>query len=428
MYTITQQILANWQQQIDARGAIIIDSVPVSAVRFVTLTGQPTTSLAIARAQDGSYVSLIPASLTPRVPELIPFFANHQTIDAWGGEPWRILALPYCQSVAAVLEQLNQVFGDAHTPVFSVEAQPAPQAMAIPQGYQTPAPMPAPILAEQHPVPTGEHPQQPATAGPVRVPAATPDTQAVQNALPFCLDMTARAERNELPRIIGRDHEVDQVMEILLQRETNCPLLVGEPGVGKTAVAYLLAQRFAARQQLPARLANARLFALQLPEIQARAQYKGELEKQWKSLIDALEQQHDAVVFIDEIHQLAQIHGELSLLEMLKPKLADGRLRILGATTEAEYKQFIHSDGALRRRFGMVKVEEPSPEDSVAMLRARVPELSEHHGITIPDELITACVELADEYFPGEKRPAKAYKLLDRALSRQVMKSYQEEA
>ncbi len=237
----------------------------------------------------------------------------------------------------------------------------------------------------------------------------------------FSIDLTARARSGEIDRIVGRDAEIRQVVDILLRRRQNNPILVGEAGVGKTAVVEGFARRIADGDVPPA-LRNVTLRALDIGLLQAGASVKGEFEKRLRDVIDAVEQSAEPIIlFIDEAHTLVGAGGQAGTgdaANLLKPALARGRLRTIAATTYAEYRQYFEKDPALTRRFQTVDVGEPEVGPAVAMIRSVAPMMEAHHGVVVLDEAVDAAVRLSQRYIPARQLPDKAVSLLDTACAR----------
>jgi len=237
----------------------------------------------------------------------------------------------------------------------------------------------------------------------------------------FTIDLSAMAERGELDPVIGRDHEVRRVLEILGRKKKNNPLLIGEPGVGKSAVAEAIAQRIA-DGGVPESMRGKRVLSLDLGAMLAGAKYRGEFEDRMKNLLKALEALRGQVIlFIDEIHMLVGAgnqEGGADAANLLKPALARGELQCLGATTLDEFRKYIEKDPALERRFQPLHVEEPSRQVAVAIMRGIKSRYEIHHGVQIDDEALTAAVELSARYLTGRRLPDKAIDLVDEAASR----------
>ena len=240
----------------------------------------------------------------------------------------------------------------------------------------------------------------------------------------YTVDLTVEARAGRIDPIIGREFEIRQVIDILIRRRQNNPILVGEAGVGKTAVVEGLALRIAAGD-VPEPLALASLRTLDLGLLQAGAGVKGEFENRLRSVIDEVQASpHPILLFVDEAHTLIGAGngaGQGDAANLLKPALARGALRVVAATTWAEYKKYFEKDAALTRRFQLVKVEEPSESTAVAMLRGLLPTLEAHHAVRILDEAVEAAVRLSARYIPSRQLPDKAVSLIDTACSRVAM-------
>ncbi|MCE3230329.1 MAG: ATPase, ATP-binding [Alphaproteobacteria bacterium] len=236
----------------------------------------------------------------------------------------------------------------------------------------------------------------------------------------FTVDMTEQARFGKLDPIYGRDREIRQLIDVLSRRRQNNPILVGEAGVGKTAVVEGLAQRIASGS-VPPSLKNISLRLLDVGLLQAGASVKGEFEERLKSLLEEVKASTTPIIlFIDEAHTLIGAGGQAGLgdaANLLKPALARGELRTIAATTWAEYKRYIEKDAALTRRFEVVKVNEPSPEQALGMLRAIAGSLVNHHHVTILDEAIQAAVSLSQRFLTGRRLPDKAVSVLDTACA-----------
>ncbi|MGO2441559.1 MAG: type VI secretion system ATPase TssH [Serratia proteamaculans] len=245
---------------------------------------------------------------------------------------------------------------------------------------------------------------------------------ALQNALDkFTLDVTAKAKEGKIDPVFGRDTEIRQMVDILSRRRKNNPILVGEPGVGKTALVEGLALRIA-EGNVPDSLKTVSLRTLDLGLLQAGAGVKGEFEQRLKNVIDAVQQSPTPILlFIDEAHTIigaGNQAGGADAANLLKPALARGELRTIAATTWSEYKQYFERDAALERRFQMVKVDEPDDEMACLMLRGLKSRYAEHHGVHITDDAVRAAVTLSRRYLTGRQLPDKAVDLLDTAAAR----------
>ncbi len=252
--------------------------------------------------------------------------------------------------------------------------------------------------------------------------AATSQTGGVLDK--FCIDLTARAAKGEIDPVLGRDNETRQIIDILTRRRQNNPILTGEAGVGKTAVVEGFALKIVAGD-VPDALKGVRLLSLDLGLLQAGAGVRGEFEGRLKSVIEEIKRSTTPIiVFIDEAHTLigaGGAEGQGDAANLLKPALARGEMRTIAATTWAEYKKYFEKDPALARRFQVVKVEEPSVEDAVDMMRGLVGVLEAHHKVRVLDEAVDASVRLSHRYISGRQLPDKSISLLDTACARVAM-------
>lgn len=241
----------------------------------------------------------------------------------------------------------------------------------------------------------------------------------------FCTNITAKAKRGELDRIIGREKEIYRVTQILSRRTKNNPCLIGEPGVGKTAIAEGIAQKLAAND-VPFRLRGKELYLLDLTALVAGTQFRGQFESRVKALIDEVKNAGNVLLFIDEVHNLVgtgDSEGTMNAANMFKPALSRGEMQVIGATTFDEYRKYIEKDSALERRFQPVTVNEPSIEDTVELLKGIKKYYEEHHAIHVSDEIIRSCVVLSERYITDRYLPDKAIDLLDEAAACASIKS-----
>ncbi len=230
-------------------------------------------------------------------------------------------------------------------------------------------------------------------------------------------DLTLAAQIGEIDEVYGRENEIKQVETVLLCRKKNNPCLVGPAGVGKTAIAEGFSL-LCAKGETADKLKDARIYSVDLASMVAGAKYRGEFEERIKNITDEAEKDRSIILFIDEIHTIigaGSAEGALDASNILKPALADGRIRVIGATTEKEYKKYIESDPALERRFRKIEVKEPSLEKTKDILLSMKDKLEDHHNVQIPDIVIIRTVKLTAEYFPERNFPDKAIDLLDEA-------------
>lgn len=231
----------------------------------------------------------------------------------------------------------------------------------------------------------------------------------------FCTNLTNRARNGELDRVIGRDKEIERVVQILSRRSKNNPCLIGEPGVGKTAIAEGIAQKIA-EGNVPFRLQGKELYLLDLTALIAGTQFRGQFESRVKSLLEEIKEAGNIIIFIDEVHNLVgtgDSEGTMNAGNMFKPALSRGELQVIGATTFNEYRKYIEKDSALERRFQPVTVLEPTIDETVELLRGIKDYYEQHHKVKIPDSLLRPCVTLSERYITDRFLPDKAIDLLD---------------
>lgn len=235
----------------------------------------------------------------------------------------------------------------------------------------------------------------------------------------FGIDLTQKAKQNELDPIIGREEEIERTMQILIRKSKNNPILLGEPGVGKTAIVEALAQRIV-KKDVPTSLQNKRLISLDMSALIAGAKYRGEFEDRLKSVVDEVIKSKNVILFIDEIHTIVGAgasEGSMDAANILKPALARGELHTIGATTLKEYRKYFEKDAALQRRFQPVSVNEPSINEALAMLRGIKEKLEIHHNVSITDSALIAAAKLSKRYINDRFLPDKAIDLIDEAAA-----------
>ena len=242
----------------------------------------------------------------------------------------------------------------------------------------------------------------------------------------YCTDMTARAEEGKQDPVVGREEEMYRLMQVLSRRTKNNPCLIGEPGVGKTAVVEGLAQRIAAGV-VPEKMKDKRIYTLDLPGMIAGSKYRGEFEERMKGLISEVESNGNIILFLDEIHTMIGAGGAEGAIDasgILKPSLARGELQLIGATTITEYRKYIEKDAALERRFQPVSVEEPTKEQCLEILKGLKGRYESHHKVQIKDEALEAAVSMSERYITDRNLPDKAIDVLDESCSKVSLKGY----
>jgi ATP-dependent Clp protease ATP-binding subunit ClpC len=244
-----------------------------------------------------------------------------------------------------------------------------------------------------------------------------PETPALNQ---FGRDLTQLAREGKLDPVIGREKEIERVIQVLSRRKKNNPVLIGEPGVGKTAIAEGLGQRIVSGQ-VPESLKNKRIVTLDLAAVVAGTKYRGQFEERLKTVMNEIRESKDTVIFIDELHTIVGAggaEGAIDASNMLKPALARGELQCIGATTLDEYRKYIEKDGALERRFQPIMVDQPSVQDTIAILMGLRDKYEAHHGVKITDEAVVQAVKLSDRYMNDRFFPDKAIDVIDEACAR----------
>ncbi|MEQ9053909.1 MAG: ATP-dependent Clp protease ATP-binding subunit ClpA [Roseovarius confluentis] len=249
--------------------------------------------------------------------------------------------------------------------------------------------------------------------------AAANDEDTRESALAkYCVDLNAKATKGDVDPLIGREHEVERCIQVLCRRRKNNPLLVGDPGVGKTAIAEGLAKKIV-EKQTPEVLLGATIYSLDMGALLAGTRYRGDFEERLKAVVNELEEHPDAILFIDEIHTVigagATSGGAMDASNLLKPALQGGKLRCMGSTTYKEFRQHFEKDRALSRRFQKIDVNEPTVEDSVKILAGLKPYFEDHHHVKYTDDAIKTAVELSARYINDRKLPDKAIDVIDEA-------------
>ena len=241
----------------------------------------------------------------------------------------------------------------------------------------------------------------------------------------YCENLTRKAREGKMDAIIGRDKEIERVVQILCRRTKNNPCLIGEPGVGKTAIAEGIAQRIAAGQ-VPFYLKGKQVYLLDLTSLVAGTQFRGQFESRIKGLVNEVKQEGNIILFIDELHNLVgagNSEGSMNAANILKPALSRGEVQVIGATTFEEYRKYIEKDAALERRFQPVTVKEPTVEDTIEVLNGIKKYYEQHHRVHISDAMVRLCARLAERYITDRFLPDKAIDLMDESCACTCLRS-----
>ncbi len=271
---------------------------------------------------------------------------------------------------------------------------------------------------------------KPVAAGTKNVADRETQSSKIDALAEFGNNLTQLATDDKIDPVVGREKEIERVIQILGRRTKNNPVLIGEPGVGKTAIAEGLAQRIIS-QDVPELLRDKQVISLDLGQLVAGTRFRGEFEERLKQIMAEVRQAGNIILVIDEVHTLVgagSAEGGMDAANLLKPALARGELQCIGATTLDEYREYIEQDAALERRFQPVKVEEPSVEDTIEILRGLRSRYEEHHRLAIADEAVTAAAQLSDRYISDRYLPDKAIDLIDEAGSRVRLRHSQQAA
>ena len=318
------------------------------------------------------------------------------------------------EDIETLNSQLMEMFEGSEDGFVPGGAMPFPTMM---QNFFAGQMRPAPADDEPPDLPAAA-PDRP-QAAPARERAPRESGKKRKHLDAYCENLTLKAAKGEIDNIIGRENEIYRVIQILNRRTKNNPCLIGEPGVGKTAIAEGIAQRLA-EGRMPPSLADKELYMLDLTALVAGTQFRGQFESRVKGLVEDIKSAGNVILFIDEVHNLigaGDAEGSMNAANILKPALSRGEIQVIGATTFNEYRKHIEKDAALERRFQPVKVGEPSIEDTIEVLRGVKKYYEEYHNVTVSDAIVEKAVAMSERYITDRFLPDKAIDLLDEACS-----------
>ncbi len=423
---------ARAEVELEVMGVAVIKEVELNRRYFWWKESgrQPMTNIALRRAINGTLLVYVDDDVNP-ADNVLP----EGVFGGVGQDGWQHLRIPAETDAAVALACVAEVLGlEGQPPHFTPEPEQAPVMQPVI------LPLEEPLDADESaPVPAADNPHVEADIDEVNVVAKTPIDRKVvvpaqeakqdqektrTYARRFGKDLTELAQQGQLGPIIGRDDELNAVVEILCKKGKNAPVLLGEPGVGKSAVVEALAIRVA-ENQVPNALRGARIIEINLGLLIADASAQGELEGRVRRILEEARAQPDLILFLDEIHMINAPAMGGNVANMLKGDLARGTFKMIGATTYREYKQNIESDGALARRFQNVLVNAPSEAQTLEILRGLCPTMEVHHGVGIADEVLVQAVKLSARYVNDRQLPDKAIDLIDQACARTLLQGSQ---
>ena len=445
-----------------ARAEVELEVMGVAVIREIELNRRyfwwkeasrlPMTNIALRRAVDGTLLVYVDDDVSP-VDNVLPDGVFSGIVQ----DGWQRLRIPAAPEADVMLRRVAEVLGlESQPPHFTPEQEKIgalePEVLSLQEPLENE--IPAPFIASDDfqtqgnledvdDIPelepqieplanqfeeTNDTPDvKPQAGGEVVVPAHEPkqgNGNARSYASQFGKDLTELARQGKLGPVIGRDEELAAVVEILCKKGKNAPVLLGEPGVGKSAVVEALAIRVV-NDQVPAALRGARIIEINLGLLIAGAGVKGELEDRVRRLLEEARAQPDLILFLDELHMINAPEMGGNVANMLKGDLARGTFKVIGATTHREYKQSIEADGALARRFQNVLVNEPSQAQTLEILRGLRPSIEQYHGVGIADEVLVQAVKLSARFVGDRQLPDKSIDLIDQACARTLLQGAQ---